>query len=313
MSDVSATQELQQAEPSNAAAVDHAQNEETESTAAQRSQNEVLAMASGGGGGGPTASERAFASAASHHHIPGGDRNVNPRSFNHNHRDGNQASRLSLHGHEPKIAHASPVYASDGSVTGHASPGPIKVNAGQICHIKIGAHHVRCVFTHGPAPGWIPTHAFHNAHELTHVMESQAHKMDQERHAHHDRARDGHVKTIVANPMPGAFEQLYTKPHEVGQANHAHDYFMRPSGYANLLYNVPTWTHDGGGVGERFGVAGDLVHPGQQFHDLGQRAQSPLFHHNSKHQVNHITFAYGYIINNAGEKRLGWMNHHLLG
>jgi hypothetical protein len=121
------------------------------------------------------------------------------------------------------------------------------------------------------------------------------------------------VHRVVDKATPAKYESLFTKPHQQAfTANHAHDYFMRGSGMVNLLLNIPTWTTQGGGVGERFGSASDLVAVGSEFHQTEGPVHVPLYHHNSEKQAGHLSFVYGYVVNNAGEKRLGWINEYLL-
>ena len=127
----------------------------------------------------------------------------------------------------------------------------------------------------------MPVAAFAHHDELAHVQRQQSGQIDRERHAAHDRAQAGKQRTVYAKPTPALYEQLFTKPDEHGDANHAHDYFLRGSGSAN---------------------------------ETEAPVQIPLFHHGSKHRTGHtITFVYGYVVNNAGEKRLGWINSYLLG
>jgi hypothetical protein len=268
----------------------------------------------------PSASERAY---GHHHHIPGGDRNVSMEHINtHHQEDGTQATRLAIGGKTPVLAKPSASYSNDGSKVGDLAPGPLHVNAGQICDLKLGGKKVTCVLTHGPHPGWVPVNDFEHHAELAHLQTKQAHEIDHARHASHDLAHKGHTHVIRNKPTPASYEKLFVKPHQQAfTANHAHDYFIRGGGEANLLLNVPTWTEDGGGIGERFGSAVDIVKasepggpvlPESRFHQVAGPIQVPLFHHNSKVRAGHLTFVYGYVVNNAGEKRMGWINHYLL-
>lgn len=282
-------------------------------------------------GGGPSASERAFSASHhghGHHGIPGGARNVSMQHINTHHiGEKHQTTRLSIGGKMPVIVHATHVYGNDGAPVAPLHPGPISVNAGQICELVIDGTKTACVLTHGSHPGWVPVGAFAHHAELAHVQREQSGHIDRDRHAAHDRAQAGKRRTVYAKPTPALYEQLYTKPDEHGDANHAHDYFLRGSGTANLLLNLPTWTAGGASVGERFGSASDIVkaapwpaktgevpEPESVFHETQGPVEIPLFHHGSKHPTgHHITFVYGYVINNAGEKRLGWINSYLLG
>lgn len=265
-----------------------------------------------------SASDRAYG----HHGVPGGDRNVDMGAINAHHKDGKQATRLGIGGHTPKLARGSAAYANDGSKVGDLAAGPVPINAGQICELKIDNAKVKCVFGHGSPPGWVPLHDFEHSSEIAHLQTQQAHAIDHARHAGHDLARKGHSHVITNKPTPAAMEQLFTKPHEHGDANHAHDYFIRGGGEANLLLNIPTWTSHGAGEGERFGSAVDLVKasepggpvlPGSEFHQVAGPAEVPLYHHDSGVRAGHLTFVYGYVINSAGEKRMGWINQYLLG
>ena len=263
-------------------------------------------------------SERAYG----HHAIPGGDRNVSMDPINPHHRDGGQATRLAIGGHTPKLARASAAYANDGSKVGDLAPGAVPINAGQICELEIDKHKTRCVFAHGTHPGWVPLADFEHSPEIAKLQTEQSHAIDHHRHAAHDTAQHGHAHVIYNKPTPAHYEQLFTKPHQQADtANHAHDYFIRGGGMANLLLNVPTWTEHGASLGERFGSAVDLVKasdpggevlPESRFHQVAGPVQVPLFHHNSEKRAGHLTFVYGYVVNNAGEKRLGWINEYLL-
>jgi hypothetical protein len=267
----------------------------------------------------PSASERAY---GHHHHIPGGDRNVSMVHINAHHKEDGQATRLAIGGKLPVLARPSAAYSNDGVKVGDLPAGAVHVNAGQICDVKIGNKKVKCVLTHSSTPGWTPVNDFEHHTELAHLQTKQAHEIDHERHASHDLAEKGHTHVIRNKPTPATYENLFVKPHQQAYtANHAHDYFMRSGGVANLLLDVPTWTEDGGGIGERFGSAVDIVRasepggpvvPESRFHQVAGPIQVPLFHHNSKKRAGHLTFVYGYVINNAGEKRLGWINHYLL-
>jgi hypothetical protein len=242
--------------------------------------------------------------------------------INAHHKDDGQATRLAIGGHTPKLARPSAAYANDGSKVGDLAVGPVPVNAGQICELEIDGKKVKCVLGHGAHPGWVPVHDFEHSSELAHLQTAQAHQIDHARHAGGDLAHKGHTHVIYNKPTPASYEQLFTKPHQQADtANHAHDYFIRGGGEANLLLNVPTWNERGGGVGERFGSAVDVVKasdpggpvlPGSQFHQVAGPVQVPLYHHNSSVRAGHLTFVYGYVINSAGEKRLGWINHYLL-
>lgn len=281
---------------------------------------------------GPTASERAFAASthghAHHGGVRGGIRNVSMQHINTRHiGEKHQTTRLSIGGKMPVIAKSTHVYGNDGQPVAPVGKGPISVNAGQICELVIAGTKTTCVLTHGGHPGWVPVDAFEHASELRQVQHHQSGQIDHERHAAHDRARSVKPQTVFAKPTPALYEQLFTKPDEKGDANHAHDYFLRGSGTANLLLNIPTWSAGGGSVGERFGSASDIVKaapwpashdtppaPESEFYQTEGPVQVPLFHHGSTHPSgHHITFVYGYVINNAGEKRLGWINQYLLG
>jgi hypothetical protein len=252
----------------------------------------IPAVSAAAGSSSPSASDRAFgAHAASMHHphgIPGGDRNVSMEHINAHHRAGGQSTRLAIGGKTPVVASATHVYGNDGTELAPVGPGPLSINAGQICHLEIAGHKVPCVFTHGGTPGWVPVSAFAHGQEIAQLQEQQSHAIDGVRHAGHDRARGGHVRVVEDRPTPPQFEKLFTKPHQQADtANHAHDYFLRGAGMANLLLNLPTWTKQGAGVGERFGSAVDLVHVGSQFHQLEGPVQVPLYHHNSEQQAGH--------------------------
>lgn len=280
----------------------------------------------------PSASDRAFGAAHDkhgHHHIPGGDRNVPIGDINdqhqgwdtkHKHHD--QASRLGLGKHHdtPKLAADTKIYTNDGNSIGHLSAGhEVPVNAGAICHLIIDGKKVVCVLGHGQPPGWIPVAHFERSALIEKLSSQLSHEINQARHTGHDAKHGQAPKTITNHPISAATNHLFTKPNQQSDtANHAADYFVRSGNRVNLLINIPTWGEDG----ERFGVAGDVVvavDPGttevpeeSKFHPTGQQAQSPLFHRGSDKRAGHITFVYGYVVNNAGEKRFGWINAHLL-
>ena len=265
-----------------------------------------------------SASDRAYG----HHGVPGGDRNVDMTGINTHHKDGSQATRLAIGGHTPKLVRSSAAYANDGSKVGDLAAGPVPINAGQICDLKIETKTVKCVFGHGAHPGWVPLHDFEHSAEIAQLQTQQAHQIDHERHAGHDLAKKGHAHVIYNKPTPAKYEQLFTKPHQQADtANHAHDYFIRGGGEANLLLNIPTWTPHGAGVGERFGSAVDLVKasepggpvlPESEFHQVAGPVEVPLYHRDSGVRVDHLSFVYGYLVNSAGEKRMGWINQYLL-
>lgn len=326
---------------------------EAESRTAFTSHGELPPVATESSVTGTSASERAFgggeavqARAASSHGIPGGDRNVAMDHINKHHKGWDsththrQATRVGIgeHGHTPKLKASSasvydtnherdkgraPVFTNDGKLHGHLSPGDsIPINAGQIAHLKLEgyAHDVPCVLGHGSTPGWIPAAYFEHHDQLEHVQHDLSKSLNHARHTAQDADHGHAAKTITANAIPAHTDTLFTKPHEVGDANHAHDYFLRDGNRVNLLINIPTWGHDG----ERFGAASDVVQavpPGtkdadvpreSKFHPTGQHASSPLYKHLKTNVEGHIHFTYGYVVNNAGEKRFGWINSHLL-
>lgn len=269
-------------------------------------------------------SDRAFG-------VPGGERNVDMDAVNTRHRanvDGApQASRVAIGGHhETRLKAEANVYSNDGNIVGHAGKGAIQTNAGAISSIrlvgadgKLAKHGTTCVLTHGSTPGWIPVADFDDSSELKQIQHDVAHAIDHDRDAHADLAKDGRKYTVNAKNAPEDIAHLYTKPHEVDPgSNQVAHYFARPGGVVNVLVNLPTWSAAGGEVGERFGIAIDIAHEGATFHETGETAKIPLFHGPGKHDPNeaktvaHLEFVYGYIENNTGEKRLGWVPKDVL-
>jgi hypothetical protein len=269
------------------------------------------------------------------HHIPGGDRNVDIAAindkhtgFDSQHKHHNQASRIGVgkHHDEPALdVDPAPVYRNDGSVIGnlhkHSQP-TVPVNAGAICSLKIEGepHPVKCVLAHGQPPGWVPLRCFDKEHAIQTMQTQMSHEINQARHTGKDQHPAHGHKVITNIPISAAQNALFTKPKQVSfTANHAADYFCHDGNRVNLLVNIPTFNHDGG---ERFGLAIDVVTAVDRgateipteakFFPTGNQASSPLFHHGSDKQVDHINFVYGYVVNSAGEKRFGWMNAHLL-
>ncbi|HUS31606.1 MAG TPA: hypothetical protein VMZ53_24035 [Kofleriaceae bacterium] len=293
-----------------------------------RSSGEIPAVASASTAHAASASERAYAADTHHHGIPGGDRNVSMVGINHHpghdsKGHGKQYTRVLVHGHEPKLGKHARIFTSDGHAIGELEAGThVPVNAGQICHLKIEGHEhpVSCVLAHGHPPGWVPVSAFEHHGELAHIQHAQAHKIA---HQQHNKPHaHGTPRTIRNKTIPADIDKLYTKPHQQSEgANHAHDYFIRGDGRANLLLNMPTWDTHGHSKGERLGSASDVVQAAevgaepnshQVFHQTGSHVQVPLYNHGENHAVDHIRFVYGYVINSAGEHRYGWMNAFLL-
>jgi hypothetical protein len=276
---------------------------------------------------------------AAHHHphahasaalggssVLGGVRNVDMRRVNKHHRDAGQGSRIAIGGKDPVLNTGAEAYDNAGNPVGGLGAGPIKVNTGGITDLKINGKETEVVLEHGAHPGWVPIDDFKNKKELETLQRRAQTEMNKERHLGADEHKKGTVRTIVDNGMPQKDEDLFTKPDEKGQSNHAHDYFGRGTAdhpLANLLENIPTWTHKGGhGVGERFGVADDIVEAAkagatptseQQFHELKGGVDVPLYRHNSEKRAGHIDFDYGYVLNDDGKKRYGWINDALLG
>jgi len=285
-----------------------------------------VASAASSGGGARSASEHGYM----HHH--GGDRNVSMLSINKHHREkngpGEQSTRVAWGGKDPELAHDSDVYDDAGTVIGHQPAGRVPVNAGQISHLMIPGHEhaVACVLTHGSPPGWIPVSKFEHAERLKHeqMRESAAirHHRHQATDLHADHDHPGPRFVIRDLPMPSEYADAFTKPHQHAPvANRAVDYFVRPNHHVNFLLNLPTWHENGHSEGERLGSADSIVPavpPGQAatpastFHKLHGPVAVQLYKHNSATHHGKLHFVYGYITNDAGEKRFGWINEALL-
>lgn len=286
-----------------------------------------VAHAAAAAGGSPSASDRAYGSAVQFK-AGGGIRNVDMASVNTDHKakdvshkgDKPQSSRIGLHGgHMPVIKTETSAYASDGTELGPVHKGHIQVNAGAFTSLMLpdehGTLHKRdCVFTHGSHPGWVDLRFFEDHAALHRIAHHEQNKMDHGRHAAVDEKHGGPQYYVRGRQAPSEIRDLFTKPNQQASANHVHDYFVRPGNTQNLLVNVPSWTHDGGHEGERFGVAGDIINTEGDtvFHATGEDTKVPVFERHHNDVKGHIHFVYGFIVNNAGDKRLGWLPQHVL-
>ena len=284
------------------------------------------AASAGGGGHGQSASERAYMKKH------GGDRNVSMRSINRDHReDGGQSTRVAWDGKDPALdhdIHDTAVYDDAGAIIGHQPGGRVPVNAGQICHLMLPGHThpVTCVLTHGHPPGWIPVSKFVHPERLKHEQMRMSaaikHKRHQRADVEEDAKHPGKQFVVRDLPMPSQYNDAFTKPHQHHLiANRAVDYFVRPTTHVNMLLNLPTWHENGHTEGERLGSADSIVPavaPGATptsasiFHRLHGPVTVQLYKHNSADHHGKLHFVYGYIVNNAGEKRFGWINEELL-
>jgi hypothetical protein len=288
-----------------------------------------------GGGGGPEASAASTHQPGKSTRVEGGHDNVDLTHLN-THR-GFDANRLGHNGGKNyKTIHTSPTYGNDGTATKHVIPAgsQVEINAGALSSLVLAGGSkkpVTCVYVfmyekpHAPHPkkdyepvgAWMPASAVPGAVEKEQA--ALAERIAKERGDKHEHFGHGVEMIKGASPEKDGIGELFTYPRQGitnKDANKAKYY------YYNLALNLPytggervgvlTDNIPGGAKDEEHGApAGHALDPYREFfpEDPVNEKSIPLFKKGKSKPVGkHLTFVYGYVKNDTGQKIHGWIN-----
>jgi hypothetical protein len=223
--------------------------------------------------------------------------------------------------HAPIKIASTTLYDGEGNPMGKVYPTQFGngrsggLNAGEITTLRIPGKDapVACVYawdvatSQGRASGWVPLSAVSPKVQVGREESAIAQRI------RNQEGSDAHPhKTMTVLPKTAeeaGYGKLYVFPDQHSPVANKADYFFSRGGMSGIFLNVPIKGDSG-----RFGIASDILPAGARFHvDEDVRPMKVgLYPRQDSHAVASIRFVYGYFVNDAGNKRHGWINAALL-